>query len=296
MWPFNIRKKRREARERQASIKREAFRQRLLQLIEKVEARNITQDEIREFRSISDNVLAKGEWLRWSDACDIIYAIERMDRDGKSVQHALDWLKDAENLDQQVFRLADLLSKYNKDVDGLNAPLLEKEFGHDRKKLLTRLKRLTKKRYQELLGERTKGAKQLEDLGIFIRETHSRRNMNGRWEPNRLKAVSVEPLPYPEDWNELVALFYPTPTPDQFIDLAMNSGNVLLLAEEAGRMANAKEAFVNAQIVLAYCRAEANYRIHVGDILVTRMAEIVNAYRESQSATAAGKGVADVAE
>jgi flagellar biosynthesis/type III secretory pathway chaperone len=292
VWPFSISKKRRmEHEHRQAEVRR----QRILFLIEKAEKHELTDEENNELRRANARFLTSSERTRFETAIVLASALSEYDKDRRSLKSAIDDVDRAENLDQRVFALASLVGTCD-EVNKLNRPLLEKEFNHRPETLLAELKQLAHDRYQELLAVWTESPVQLEALRQFVVETHMGRDRWGRKRPNRLRAVGIEPLAYPADWNKFVALLYATPELERFIGRSLNYNEVLLLAEEARRLPDADEAFTNAQLVLAYCRASHEYRQHVGDILVTELAQIVNTYRFNQFNTAKRTAETDTAE
>jgi hypothetical protein len=101
----------------------------------------------------------------------------------------------------------------------------------------------------------------------------TRSSTDNGWRNLRLVA-GIKDLPYPDNWNDLVARHYGTPPFELFIGQPERGmGDVRLLAAEAIRTGD----LALAQIALAYCNKNKTYRAAVGDVLLAELAKLVEA-------------------
>jgi hypothetical protein len=167
------------------------------------------------------------------------------------------------------------LLQYRQQVAEQYQEQLEAELHISWKEIVQHLQTVVESYYQELMAGRQEYEK-FNTLWILIERTRKGRDYLGRTRDNDLRAVGVEELDYPDDWNYLLALHRQTPALEAFRDLPnRGAGDVRLLADQAV----ANNSLTDAQIALAYCNAYAAYRAAVGDVLTAQLARVVNVYQ-----------------
>lgn len=137
---------------------------------------------------------------------------------------------------------------------------LEQEFSISWDDLKSQLCEAVLEHHQELLPQRGT-LDGFEELWEFINRTRTIWTGGHSYTTGDLREVKVPELPYPDDWNDLLALHYDTPDLKDFHDLPdRDSGDVLLLADQAVETND----LTQAQIALAYCNDERQIgRAHV---------------------------------
>jgi hypothetical protein len=142
--------------------------------------------------------------------------------------------------------------------------------------LITELQGMVQKRYEQLLGlvreQDQQGGQAFSQLSVLIDDT--------RGEHKTLITAGVKRLPYPDDWNELVARYVANPGVWDFcIPQSFAEGEMRLLAARALR----ENDVVNAKIVLAYCKPYGSYsgswkawRKELGDMLIADLSKLVD--------------------
>jgi len=189
------------------------------------------------------------------------------------VSNHTDW-SDANGILGKVKALAWLVFKYEQIENEENLERLSAEIGFTRDQARQILHKAVQDGYKILLARRESLAG-FEELRVFIDWTREDRSAPGlRYEdwPPAIWKIGIKHLPYPDDWNDLVARLYDTPPLKVFKGLPeRGTGDVRLLAAQAIEESD----LTQAQIALAYCNAWSDYRVVVGDILTAELARLV---------------------
>lgn len=159
-----------------------------------------------------------------------------------------------------------------------NKAKLEQETGTKLEELKAELKRLVSDHYNSLVSE-LDARQSFLNLMNLIRRTRYPSGQGGD-----LRYLGVEPLAYPDDWNERVCQHLANPYRWDFVRLQeFSTGEMRLLAATALR----EDDPLKAKIVLAHCKPYTDrefrrsdawkyWHSEVGDTLITELTKLVD--------------------
>ncbi len=272
-----VRRQEKEVR-RQAIAKEEKQAQKVKELeglLGRAEQGDIkAQDELVDRKWYSTNPIRK---KRIAANARIVRVRREYSRYGQSTLGAHARWQNAVGTDQEIGALSSFLSYYQAIETEENLSRLRLQLGIKRRDVSRRLQALVKARYEELLSQ-SEDVGKFEELWDFIRLTRGRsfHDSRGKYWHNHDLIWAAKPLPYPDNWNDLVARHYDTPAVEAFRGLPdRGPGDVRLLADQAVET----DSLTDAQIALAYCNSDSKYRAAVGDVLTAKLARVVNRHR-----------------
>lgn len=257
----------------------------LLQLLERAEAGELeATDELGEFSTYHRRLFSQEENRRWYAVRVLLSAKVAYPEELQKLEACRDAYQNTEDAYQRIDTLVSFKRAYGQ-VHEYNQPKLGVAIGYTQEHVAALLEGAVQAHYKALLARR-EDPDGFNDLREFIARTRKQRDRYGTYDGD-LREAGLDSLPYPEDWNRLVAWHYDTPALDTFADQPeRGKGDVRLLAAEAIRT----DDFTNAQIALAYCNTHTDYRAAIGDVLTAELAKLVAEHR-----AAAGKPILEVA-
>lgn len=288
-----FRKRRQIHRRLQAQEKNfEMMRERCLELLERAEIGELGAiNEIYDVlwsESAVYRYLDESEQDRWDAAARRAKAAEKLPWELKNMTaHLSDYeaAKATGDKTSEIEALAGICGVY-KDAGEFNREPLEAECGYSEAEALRLLSALVASRYEELVelvaGERS--PQLLKELCNLINETRSGSRVRHDGE---LARFGVAELPYPDNWNDLVAWHEDSPRLGYFwgIGTDRSPGSVKLMAAEALRTGD----YTAAQVVMAYCQPSLFrhefelYQQTVGEGLLEKLAMLVVDYRSTHN-------------
>jgi len=199
-----------------------------------------------------------------------LYNERRYQDQRKNVVRLLAKLKGVELAAPRLERLKDLVARLDCYKQTGNVGRLERELGFTLDQLRAELNQTVKTLYENLERE-VEDAETFERFWDLILRTR-----RASFTEINLRDLGVEPLPYPPNWNGMLAQYQAAPMLEHFRELpGRTDGEIRLLAAHAVDTDDLTEA----QIALAYCNAHDEIREAVGDYLTALLARVVSRHQ-----------------
>lgn len=277
-----FRRRRQERREHERQAQRQHRHAELLAQLEAAEAGD--QDSLQCFYHLygrDREQLSNKELERVDEVKSKFEAQKALPSERANLQRFCARYQEVKGTPEEITALRNIVYEL-RQCQRRNLALIEKAIRLTLAEVSELLKAAVRSRYEELIAGREDRDAFVELKELINRTRMRRKTQLHNLEKGDLKKVGIEPLAYPDDWNILAARHFDTPSIGFFWDLpARSPGHVRLLAAEAVRA----DDFTEAQIALAYCNDDDEFRAAVGDVLTAELAKLVTEHRAKMRST-----------